>query len=286
MRVPDRLNIVFTNIKMEYTAPNLFFYPDVVHYTDPFNGSKHTFKHWLLDILEYLHNQYHEMRNKWIRRDDRIRFYIIVDEAWLIFNQHNRKNLSPDFLTHLFQIRKYNGWLFFCAQKYKNIAMQFREHVLGEYYLKPSFWSFLPRLKHQSEVRFREVDLEGNTLMYEYEAKDENGDRIVKAYPVDSKVQVFRRDKVRHTYDDLYFNSALAHVDPQLDYSPVSDHIGSVVKEVRLWYFEKKRKARKKTPKQLQALYPETTFKSKALSNNPHTTDDVVELIKQSLADN
>jgi len=222
-------NVVLTNVKMHITRPNIYFYPDAFDFVDPWNKQKVPIRFWLQDILEYMNTQYEKSRANNIKRDERIKFFVFIDEAWIIFNQHERQSLPPTFLEHMLQIRKYNGRLFFGAQQYKNIAMQFREHVNGVFYFEPSRWDRLPFLKTYWSIRLKQVDTDGKTLMRQYVGKDDTGQFVVKEVPLDYEVEKFTRSKAWGLYDDLYLNRKIKNVNPQLDYSVVTWHIDEIL---------------------------------------------------------
>lgn len=213
----DYWNIIFTNILMTNKSDNVFIFTDVIDlWTDA--KWKNLFKYTVLDILQFIGKMDNIQRSKSINRNDRVNYYIFIDEWGIVFNQHNWQSFPFQFYDYLLQVRKINVHLIFWVQKFKNLSLQFREHVDSVFY----FRSFLRMRYFQNKfwtIRKKFVDTDGNTCFYQYEWKDESWDWVTKEKPEDYHFEWIHKPSWYYSYDDLYLNKKFSDAEVLLDYT-------------------------------------------------------------------
>lgn len=216
---------IFTNIKLNFSAPNIYRYKEV-YYTSGTDKKGLPIKvknYWLLDVFRFCGELKKFCDDNKVARKDRPRIFIFDDEAGITFNQNDRSKLPLEFVDYLLQVRKLNVTCFLIAQKYKNIAIQLREHIFEVFYTKKlfflDFFGFI-------ELRRKEVELDWKTVVDAFYEKDENWNKHIVEYPRDSSVEVLRPRGTRRHYDDRRLNKAF-------DSYPISS-LGTDL----VWFFE------------------------------------------------
>lgn len=237
----DPRNIIITNIKLHFEAPNVMRIDDIIDLWVNEKWQRVT-KYTFLDVLQYIWQQDDKIRTLHIKRNDRLRWFIMLDEWWILLNQHNRKQFPFETYDYMLQVRKINVYFFLWVQKFKNLSMQIREHVTSVLYFRPLFW--LKFLKNKIWViRIKSVDVDWVTETRKYLAKDDKGDLVTKEEPIDSMLEYLRKPSRFRFYDDLYLNKKFTDVELMIDYSPIQSHIDDYLwkkKQVEIWFTQRK----------------------------------------------
>jgi len=221
---PNPKNIIFTNIKLNFTSPNIYQYDDIIDLWTDEKTNKPKQKFTILEVLELIWQLDDISRQSQIKRDDRIRYRIFADEWWIIFNQHERSKFPIEILQFLLQSRKLNIHLFFWVQKFKNLSNQLREHVSSVFYFRPFLW--LPFLKNYFwEIRNKEVDNEWITETIKYKAEDWQWNTVQKEIPIDEHVEYIYKPSRYKYYDDLYLNKKFYKPIFYNDYTAIRDNV-------------------------------------------------------------
>lgn len=129
--------IIITNIKLHFSAPNILNIDDMIHIDEYDQYGKEKTKYAFLDVLQYVGQQDDKVRNLKVKRNDRLKWFLFLDEGGILLNQHNRKQFPVEAYDYLLQVRKINVYLFLGVQKFKNLTMQIREHTSSVIYFRP-----------------------------------------------------------------------------------------------------------------------------------------------------
>lgn len=237
----DPRNIIITNIKLHFTAPNVLNIDDIIDLSTDEKGKKQV-KYSFLDVLQFIWQEDEKIRDLKIKRNDRLKRFLFLDEWGILLNQHNRKNFPYETYDFLLQVRKINVFFFLGVQKFKNLTMQIREHVTAVLYFRPLFWLRFFK-KTVGTVRMKQVDVEGVTETRKYLAKDDKGDLVAKEEPIDWFLEYIRKPSWFKFYDDLYLNKKFSHAKLLLDYTPIQPHIDNYLgkkKQTELTFTQKK----------------------------------------------
>lgn len=237
----DPRNIIITNIKLHFDAPNVMNIDDIIDLWLDEKGKQQT-KYSFLDVLQYIGQVDDQIRELHIKRWDRLRWFLFLDEWWILLNQHNRKSFPFETYDFLLQVRKINVYFFLGVQKFKNLTMQIREHVTAVLYFRPLLGLRFLKKKVWS-IRMKQVDVEGVTETRKYMAKDDKGDLVTKEEPIDRHIEYLRKPSRFKFYDDLYLNKKFVKVDLKIDYWPITPHIQEYLgkkKQIEVWFTKRK----------------------------------------------
>lgn len=245
----DPRNIIFTNIKLHWTSPNITNYVETItvegEYYD-YRGQKKKqpdqIFFWLSDVLATIVEMDQARRDKIekfakdkkiplfiaqaIFRPQRLKYYIMDDEAGIILDNYSRESLPETFKEKLLQVRKINTWLIFGAQRVIDVARMLRKHFNGVFYFEPLFsWKFLKR--RSWSIRFKEVDFDtGQTIAVPYLTRDENGNDVTEYRPIDYRVEwLLWKPRYYWIYDDLYLNKKFTIEERMQNFDTVQGYI-------------------------------------------------------------
>lgn len=212
---------IFTNLDLTYTRSNIYTFEDMLPTWKFDKKWKEIMEYWVYDVFKFIWSMDDYQRSQNVPRNKRIKYFVFLDEWWILFNSHNWSKFPQWLIQYLLQIRKINTRLFVWAQKYRNVVSQLREHVDKVFYFKRFLWIF----KDFWTIRMKEVDLEWNTIMDVFLAKDEQGDYIKKEKPRDEHVEFFYKPSRYKFYDDLKLNKKFSNSDTILDFWEIWQHI-------------------------------------------------------------
>ena len=84
---------------MHFDSSNLYNFDDLIDGWYDSKG-KPKRKHWLLDVLEFISYIDEEQRKNNLQRAKRLKFYIFLDEWWILFNQHSWQSFPLQFFDY------------------------------------------------------------------------------------------------------------------------------------------------------------------------------------------
>lgn len=271
--------VIFTNIKMNYEAPNLYFFKDYIRTGEKDKKGKPIWKYGLLDLLDYFYLVKESQEYAQLKRAHRPRFFIVIDEAAIIFNKYERSKLPPDFDQHIRQIRKYNGYLFFVSQNFLWLSIQFRNHIDWCFYFRPFLDSnfFAERFW---EIRASKRKEDWTVKTYQYVAKDDQGNDVIKEKPIDKNVDRIYKPSRWKTYDDLYLNMKFDDVKVIGEYGPIKQYVDNYINSVVATYKGQRKLPSASEEKQLVLIWAEGGQSQTAKTNETSFTNHNINVLE------